>query len=843
MAFVFNKICLLKCKINYFDRRIYFYESLDDYEDFAEAYEEKTDINFNPNDGVTTSIVVSLTAAANYFEYTYLLVLDASNNVVSRWYIINSKRNLSGQFTLDLRRDVIAESIASEDFITEAPIYVEKGILEENDPLIVNDEGISFNQIKKAEYLVRRRNERSKLLNPDLGEVEVNDFNNGWIIGYFNKGTSCTGSTPNRSANVQEYMTLTQLATAVGMAETDLKAMFTGSQYFSNGKYKLTYALYTGIFGNCTKVDQFVPNGFEEGIEKYNSNTSDVLAWTGALAGETTGVKTTLFISKFKELLESNRSSIKAAFQTVITADYPSEKLYTRNNYDLLRAYEGTIIYIGGEYKQLKIKSVSSQAHPELTIDKDETTLFDNIVNSAATYASLTEYNLWKIYLNYSVLEVSLELEDAESTGYYNFNIPAAVKQLKDAPYSMFAIPFSTFVLDGLPPDYIDVIEEVKGELALDVANSIATELDANLLDIQILPYCPDHDRFFKKVSGAGYNFDEINLTNLTENVDYSVITKGLVNNKAYGIILFPQSSRFSFTATTPKLEMKRESKKIESQTDFYRLCAPNWNGIFEFNLAKNGGSVSSFLVDCFYKPFNPFIKIAPTFDFLYGVNFNDARGLICGGDYSLSIVKDQWINYELLNKNYSMAFSRDITNLEFSQKQEKFKEPFTVAAGAIGAGAAGALAGGKMGGGYGAAAGAIVGTATGIVGGALDMQLSAKRRAEEKDYAIDRFNMNLGNIRALPRSLSKTSVLSQNFRIMPVVEYYTCTDEEVEALKKKIEFDGMTVGRIDYITNYMGGNANHKYFKGQLIRATGIFDNEDFIEALYNEIAKGVYI
>ena len=843
MAFVFNKICLLKCKINYFDRRIYFYESLDDYEAFADAYEEDEDINFNPNDGVTATLVVGLLTPKNYFDYTYLLVLDDNDEIVSRWYIINSNRNISGQFFLDLRRDVVAESIANTEFVASAPIYVEKGMLEEDDPLIVNNEGIIFNQIKKEEILVRRRSEYSRYNMVGVGTISDNTYNNGWIIGYYKRDQSCTGSTPNRAVNIQSFMTMAQLATATGIAEADLTAMLTGKQYFVNTEFKLTYGLYTGVLGNCYKIDQLVPYTFSAGIENYKKYESTVLSWSGALAGAVDGVGETIFVAKFVELLESNRTSLKSAFQTVLNADYPSEKIYTKVEYDKLREYEGTIIYINGEYHKLKIKSVSSMAHPELTIDKNETTLFDNIVADSATAANATVYDLWKIYLNYNVLSVDLELEDPEEAGYYNFNIPSSAKALKDAPYSMFAIPYSSFSFDGLPNTYTDEAYEVKGEIALDVANTIATKLDANLYDIQILPYCPDYDRFFKKVSGTGYNFDQIDLTNLTKNIDYSVITKGSDATKAYGIILFPTVSRFSFNTKNISLEMKRESKKIESQTDFYRLCAPNWNGIFEFNLAKNGGSVSTLLVDCFYKPHNPFIKIAPQFDFLYGVNFNDGRGLICGGDYSLSIINNEWIHYELLNKNYSMAFSREIVNLEFTQGQEKFKEPFTVAAGTIGAGAAGALAGAKVGGGYGAAAGAIVGATTGLVGGALDMQLSAKRRAEEKDFTLQRFNMNLGNIKAMPESLSKTSVLTQNFRIMPVIEYYTCTDEEVDALKKKIEYDGMTVGRVDYMTNYMGGNNAQKYFKGQLIRAVGIFDNEDFIEALYNEIAKGVYI
>ena len=204
--------------------------------------------------------------------------------------------------------------------------------------------------------------------------------------------------------------------------------------------------------------------------------------------------------------------------------------------------------------------------------------------------------------------------------------------------------------------------------------------------------------------------------------------------------------------------------------------------------------------------------------------------------------MKDAYITYQLQNKNFSSIFARDIQNLDFTQKQERFKEPFLLGVGAIGAGAAGAIAGSK-GGAYGAAAGAVVGLGAGGIGGAIDAKLNEERRAEAKDYAIDRFKLNLGNIQALPECLTKSSAYDITSKIFPFIEYYTCTNEEITALENKIKYDGMTVGRIDTISTFMGGNEAQKYFKGQLIRALGIFDNEDFIEALYNELAKGVYI
>ena len=79
--------------------------------------------------------------------------------------------------------------------------------------------------------------------------------------------------------------------------------------------------------------------------------------------------------------------------------------------------------------------------------------------------------------------------------------------------------------------------------------------------------------------------------------------------------------------------------RKLANECDVVRLVAQNYSAIFEFSPAKSGG-VDGFLADCTYKPWSPYIHILPKLKGLYGDNFvaiDDARGLICGGDMSLS--------------------------------------------------------------------------------------------------------------------------------------------------------------------------------------------------------------
>lgn len=116
------------------------------------------------------------------------------------------------------------------------------------------------------------------------------------------------------------------------------------------------------------------------------------------------------------------------------------------------------------------------------------------------------------------------------------------------------------------------------------------------------------------------------------------------------------------------------------------------------------------------------------------------------------------------------------------------------------------------------------------------------KRMEENKQYAFDKYNLALGNIRALPYSISKTSALTLNNKIFPFVELYECTDVEKTAYYNKIRYDGMTVGIIDVIDNYVSEDHTN-YFKGQLIRNTSALIDNHVLEDLKSELYKGVYI
>lgn len=184
-------------------------------------------------------------------------------------------------------------------------------------------------------------------------------------------------------------------------------------------------------------------------------------------------------------------------------------------------------------------------------------------------------------------------------------------------------------------------------------------------------------------------------------------------NNGTLSLVFASPSSVWPIGSATTcqvrmNIRMKRDEKiyentlaidlKVSDACDMYRLVSPNFNGQFEFSVAKNG-KINYFNVDYSYKPFNPYIHINPEFGGLYGEDFDDARGLILGGDFSLPFVTDAWTDYQVQNKNYNDIFDRQIKNMEVEQgiaKQEATVQAFTGAmSGAMTGAAAGATVGG----------------------------------------------------------------------------------------------------------------------------------------------------
>ena len=470
------------------------------------------------------------------------------------------------------------------------------------------------------------------------------------------------------------------------------------------------------------------------------------------------------------------------------------------------------------------------------------TFLYNNInnqlyTNFGSSIAGVVNYPVsYQIYLNKFRI-IATKLTDIKGT--YKYNIPQSVRKLEDAPYKMFCIPYYKDVITT-NPDYgfsLDGLTrtDCNADLMLAWAFSIAKEFGTSLYDLQILPYCPISQWRGRTgtTNAAIWSIDK------TEHVDYEYLIETIEGvDHSRGVISFCDVST---KEQTLNYTINVSDYKIENQCSMYRLCSPNYASVFEFNAAKNLG-VSGYNVKYTYKPYQPFILVAPIFKGLYGNDFKDNRGLICAGDFSLAIVNSDWINYQLQNKNYQLAFDRDIENLENQYSWQRKNAILNAATGTIKGGTTGAIVGGVAGGVPGAIAGGIIGTASSLAGGIMDLEMQKDLHNKSIDLMKDKFGYALQNIQALPNTLNKVSSIMAVSKIFPFVEYYTCTNKEKEAVRNKITYDGMTIMRIGTISDFIR-TSELVFLKCKLIRNESIACSSDELLEIYNELDKGVYI
>ena len=757
-------------------------------------------VNFVPADGVDTTLTVNHEGT----NPDYVVIADG-NDIESRWFVVEADTIRGGQYKLTLHRDVIVDSY---DLVVNAPCFIEKATLSNNDPFIFNGENMTFNQIKQAETPLK------------------DETGCAWVVGYIPKD-SFTGEESTRTVktdfiladsadivveNIDQweyYPYITQKYNSYYTEEPIFigrAAMMNGSvrmwnQFGSQGtSLELTSAIYNRFFelaGGVITTDLTINNMADVGVWGIDGTRAKAAQkWAGSARAslkstlaKTLGLHTTAETSTFLGLNSKTiyDSTAKKYYRIRVEG---SPARWTQNINSNMPALFNTMsanlvkdcgnITIGGSTQNIQITGTAG-------------------ATSFAAEASYTEY---KVYLDQYTISANVVISTPENRYH-----------LEDQPYDMFCMPYS----DSLKI-YQNGVEltTASSSLAINLATQIgASTGSGNVYDIQLLPYCPvrycimDDNTFDVK----GSKFDLIKTS----------------DGNTVGVLLWATKSSFTLNIYR---NIATINPKIENLVDKWRLCSPNFNGQFEFSAAMNGG-VDYFNVDCTYKPFNPYIHVNPNFKKLYGKDFNDARGLICGGDFSLPQVSNAWADYQLNNKNYENIFNREIQNLQVQQKAQRIGDIASAVGGAVVGGGAGGLAVGVP--------GMVAGGIGSLAAGAIDIGISEKLRAEAMDYKRDMFGMQMGNIQALPTNITKTTAFTYNNKLFPILEYYTCTIEERNALLDKLRYNGMTVGRIGKIADYLA-NASDQYIKGRIIRIEGVSDDFHYYKAISDEIYKGAF-
>lgn len=829
---------------SYHNRVLKKFDTLSEYTTYQTSnnnlYDMIANCNFDYKDGVTASCTYNLGAGFNYDNSpNYALVVDNTNGIQSRWYVVDGVKTRGGQYVLTLLRDGIADY---KDDVLNAPCFVEKGQVASLNNLIFTDEGISVNKIKQGYELLK---DESKV---------------AWIVGYTSrKGIDGQQFTPetvsytpttdadyiyadvasfNSSFTFKNNSTFTNGESGLPTSKTDLEVckkyflqvVFHNANAITANKYQ--GFRYTWTPGSSNITDSWLTRDTQDGLSnglhddfpnistgvyctnfKYHLNTSSIIT-VGRVRND------------IEDRIYDNQSTIQTAIK------YPA----SGNNYkfNTLDDYDNTVFKIGSNYYNCVV--VKGTGDRKLLAQSNGGPSSSGAVSQLLNAADWTsvEAAYSGCYLGGTICEPYYLQFTKVALNTIKFEITGNEAGLDNIPYRMFAIPYSqdttpvTFTNEGSAASRFTMSPEV----AINVANMISAKFTGSgaLYDLQILPYCP--------VRGWLNGDHSMQIPSAAASKTY-VLNE---SDQNIGLIYWCSTNQFSFDINKV---IDVEDVKLDSICEMYRLSSPNWNGQFEFNPAKNGG-VTKFNIDCTYKPHMPYIHINPDFGRLYGADYNDARGLICSGDFSLPQISDAWNTYEMQNKNYQQQFRTQIEHLETIHKYDMSQAGISALLGSASGAARGAIAGSIVPG-VGTAVGAAVGGALSLAGAAGDMAFAQAKHNEQISYTKDMHRMELENIQALPANLTNVGALTYNNMIWPVLEHYSCSQEEKDAIIEYLKYYGMSINVVstllDCINKYPTYNVDNKTFvSGQLIRLNLNEDNH-IVDHIYNEIKKGVFI
>ena len=486
----------------------------------------------------------------------------------------------------------------------------------------------------------------------------------------------------------------------------------------------------------------------------------------------------------------------------------------------------------------------------------NQSSIYDNTSPAANLFTNLPNGRNYKLsvtlkgdYVTFSYKDITNEMATTANIYADVSNITPNNSGLIDAPYMAICIPYTlNESLTGKQRQ--DVISDGSFNAKIDNTKAFAAitllsyclQDGKHLYDVQLLPYCPILNEL--RISGPTNDSFTINSSKISENRKIKFYqTDGSTFNTTTPLMEAFVFFNSSFTFDIP-LDIKDKEtpfdKKLASETELYRFSSPNYSTFFDFNPYMNNG-MTKVNVDCTYKPFKSYIHLNPDFKGLYGADFNDSRGLVITSDFSIPQVTDAWQTYQITNKNYADIFARNQQHLEVQQKWAEGEAVLNMVTAPLAGGVTGGAAGAMAGGGVGMAIGTTAGIGMGLAGGIADYAKTVELNKEALNYNQDMYNYNLQNIQALPQTLSSISSYDANNKLWPFLEIYECSDIEKEAMKNKLIYNGMKIGRIDTINNFLSVTAN--YIKAKLIRNEVSDLDYNELNDIALELDKGVFI
>lgn len=853
---MFSNIYLFKRGKYLYSNKLYSLKNtLSDLMSQSSEYSLQENVNFEDTNGLTCQLTINVDYdKANddflYYNYCY----DNTNG--THWFITGCSKPRQAQYVYTLVRDVFVDFYDS----------------------IINSNAIikRANQITPVTGLAQYK-KTMNLSQIKTREIVLEDgAGKGWIYVYLAKNARLTAEDDYfKIPKVQNAWNTTVTLTSEMMTNLSAKKLLIMNEMYAKFRLRQIESSGRNIFSS-----QFF---YQSSRTKctHNIMTQSSLYSEYYVSGALT--EDSVIASYIGSQYDTYMTHIKA------TSEYLIDE-----SYNALVGLDGQVVADTSG----KLYTVSVTSYPSPT---GSYTVFGTAEFSKALADNFNwgiEYGDNPLYFDLQGQAYTITFTLVTEWGSYYYRIPTAWINNRvstvDCLYDIMAFPIECHVITNLLGDSGSIIETKEGNLdtsytdTMNFVQALKTAMGDAIYDIQWLPYGPfDADTtsgtfYYNLKNKQGYSNTRATFINTTEtttktsgdissshtgsqtNIVDTEATQvsttcaayeGVIQSNVAWINLSSNNyhktvSKKIFTNSTNYL-----TNRIRNETTFLRLCGPNWNSTFEFRDVYNNG-FNGYIIDMTLKPYNPFVRVQPLFDGLYGSNYNDPRGLILKGDFSIEQTTEAYRNYQLNNRNYDLIFNRNMQSLDLknsvalrSDAINMGMDAMSIITGSISGASSGAVSGAMTGTAIGAGAGAIAGAVTGVVGGVADLvvnnqlrDMNKSLRLDQRDAALKQYQYQLGNIVALPDTLTRSSSFDAMYRVYPVLEVYTCSDEEKAQLNLAVQWNGIEINQISTLKEQIEYQSGELFISAELIRYYG--DINDQIYAAINErLASGIYI
>lgn len=805
-------------------------------------------------DGANTSIKTNVKNICDY-----VVIDDEKGNEPTRWFVTSYTYLNGEQVILNLQRDVIGQFGLANAFGK-----IERGY---TDSILKNRKELSVNEILKKRIPLKTMVDTNGMFRTGNYSVKPKsvDTKEMWGVLYITNPNDDN----NININIPEFSDVEYQNFAQGLLPEDGSKVFYGSTYyvyntfrviarasFTSGKVwyggytiKITYSytnntwqrdvvvntvdtnqdlLYSDWWGDHTLLVTYVDFSISTGVFDFPSD--------GTAQSYTDECVKKLFDGIGDLVIHANNTTIPTLSEGFRFPNIPN----TVNDFF---DYTGLNVSDDGGTTVYNYTSVDNTLTEYGSYDTSmfllgiqgryDFTVFDNkavianVLNRSSSGSIDASSRI--VYTEKTYSRTQLNIQN-------NIKIDFNLKyQLIDEPYTIILFPLFNCTIYGNDEggNYKEYV--IERSSAFQVFNTVISKLSGEnpyLVDAQIVPYAPvlasvEFELEDSNNTKKGYPFFRITSNNYTIPIKVDVgalndIKKEYIIHK-YSIQSPEQSSSFDFNFYDYKKSNTPLDIDIKVALKPFAIIS---SAVIRRDAEENGEYA------------------------LMGINYqSDLKGSQPSANgFECSLASNAFETYKRQNANYQQIFNLEKEELRINHETEKVNEVTSMVVNTITGTAMGALGGAALADvsflGTGTrAVGAIAGAATAgtTIGVASVIQAvqNDKLREYEERLQQERFDLNIGTIKALPNQINRIS--SFNELITPdfyyVINCYECSQKEIEIVDEFIRRYGYGLGVYGLFDDY---KATNWFLRGELISSSLITNLHNI---LTKELAGGIYI